>query len=122
MLHLHEAKLPGSEHLVAHAPEFHAIGRVVAVLRAPVSADALCRRVAILDPLRRGIGVTKAGVYRNHRLGVNLAAEGNELVRAEIVVLDAGPRGVFARWATVAVADAIAPVVTTDEVPARPAI
>src|SRR5690606_10684271 len=95
MLHLHETKLPWTEHLVAHAPELDSIGRSVAVLRAPPAADCLPGSIAILDPLRGGIGIAETSVHRNHRLRVDLAAEIDELVRSEIIVFNTGPRRVL---------------------------
>ena len=122
VLHLHEPELPRAEHLVAHAPELHAVRLFVAVLDAPAAADGVSAAVGVLDPLRRRVGVAEAGVGRDHWLGVDQTAKGDELIRAEVVVLDPGPRRVLARRTPVAVPDAVAPVVAADEITARPAI
>src|SRR5262245_55073749 len=64
----------------------------------------------------------EAGVDRDVRLRVQLAAEDHELVHPHVVRLDPLPGGVLARGAAVAVAEPVLPVVAAHEVPARPAV
>ena len=122
MAQLHEAELPGAEHLVANAPVLDAVGRPMAILRSPPAADGTRRTVAVLDLLGGRVIVAESRIDGNHRFGADLPTEIDEVVESEVVVLHAGPGGVLARRSAVAIADPVAPVVPADEVAARPAI
>ena len=118
----HVAVLIGAPHLVADVPELDAVGLRVAVggaLRAPGRGG---RAVRVLDVLGSGAGVAEAGVDGDVRLDARQAAQGHELVGADVVGLDCAPDGVPDRRALVRVADRVAPVVGGDEVAPRPAI
>ena len=93
----------------------------------PFSARSLpigvvAARVGILDFLDGRLHVAQAAVDGDVRIGAQLAAEGHEFVDAEIVVFDALPGGIFPRRPAIGIAQAVAPVVSADEIAARPAI
>ena len=116
------AELPAAVHLVAHAPPRHPVGLAVAVGGAALAPRAVGWAIAVFDQRGGQLGRAEARVDHHQRLRLQLAAEGDELVDAEVVVLDACPRGVLARRPSVAGADAVAPVVAAHEVAARPAV
>src|SRR5688572_1380282 len=75
--------------------------------------------VAVLDEISRGVAdVSGAEVEPEHRLTTEPLAVVEELVGAELIRLDLLPREFAAARAPVARADAVAPVVVADEVPA----
>src|SRR5262249_46572505 len=78
--------------------------------------------VRIFNFLGGGIIVAKAGVDGDHRLGVNFAAEIEELVDADIVRINSGPRRILACRGAITRTDAVAPVVAADGVSAGPAV
>ena len=88
--------LPGRVHLVAQAPQLHAVGLRVAVGRAFVRDARAGRHVAVLEELRCLLGAGGPQVDRHHRFGPDLPAPGHELVGAELVRLDRPPREVGA--------------------------
>ena len=119
---LHVAKLPLAPHFVADAPVLDAVRLGVAVLRRATSRRSCRRRRCVFDFLGGRVVVAEAGVDGDHRLGADFAAEVDEFVDADVVVLDAGPGGILARRPAVAGADAVAPVVAAHEVAAGPAV
>ena len=96
MLQGHVSQLPRAPHLVAYAPVFHGkgLGRAVA---GPQAAHRRGRAaVGVFHLGGRGVGVAKAGVDRDQRLGADLPAKGDVFVEAEIVGLDALPGRILA--------------------------
>ena len=123
LVEFHVAELPRPPHFVADAPVLDAVRLGVAVLRRASEPPIVSLEpFAVFDFLRGRIVVAKAGVNGDHRLGADLVAEVDELVDAEVVVLDAGPGRILARRPAIAGADAVAPVVAADEVSAGPAV
>ena len=116
------AELPVAVHLVADADEADAPGLGAAVGGAEAAHRGVRGAVEVGELVDGVLGAAEAGVDGDVGLGAEQVAEGHELVDADIVVLDAGPGGVLAGRAAVAVADAVAPVVAGDEVAAGPAV
>ncbi len=110
--------LPGPVHLVAEAPELHAVRLLEAMGAAQVGERAAARVVAVLEQPARGIRPAGAEVDREHRLDPGRAAPGDELVGAEGVGLGRQPGEVEAPGPLLERADAVLPVVAGDEVAA----
>ena len=83
--------LPRPVHLVAQAPQLHAVRLGVPVGHAPVGVAAAGRRVAVLDEVAGGVDAARAEVDREHRLRARLARPAHELVGADLVGLDRAP-------------------------------
>ena len=122
ILKRHMAELPVAVHLVAHRPPLHSPGTVPPVFGAPSAHQGGGCAVDVFD-LFGGHGLRAlAAVDRDVRLGIDEAAQVQELVDADVVVLDPEPGRVLARRAAVGITDAVLPVVAADEIAARPAI
>ena len=76
------------------------------------------RPVAVFEPVARLAQVAVAAVDDEEGLGIQQAAEADELVRAEVVAVHRVPGEVEARRALLDGADAVAPAVARDEVAA----
>ena len=112
------AHLPGAVHLVAEAPEFHAVRLLKAVSPPQIAPGGAAGMVAVLDQVAGGIRPAGAEIDRQHRLGLGGAAPGDELVGAELVGLGRLPGEIEAARPLLARPDAVFPVVTGDEVAA----
>ena len=122
LLQGHMAELPVAVHLVADAPELHAVGLGMAVLGPQLAHGRVGRTVGVLDLFDGRFRIAQPAVDGDVRLGLQVAAKDHELVQAEVVVLDAVPGRVLARRTAVAVADAVRPVIAADEVSTRPTV
>ena len=111
--------LPGRVHLVAQAPQLHAVGLGVAVGRTFIGDARAGRQVAVLEELRCLLRAGGPQVDRHHRFGPDLPAPGHELVGAELVRLDRPPREVGAPGPLIERSHTVAPVVVRHEVPTR---
>ena len=111
--------LPRAVHLVAEAPELHAVRLGPAMLAAQVGERRAAGMVAVFDQMARRIGAARAEVDREHRLDAGGAAPVDELVGSEGVRLGRLPGQVQAARALLDGADAVLPVVAGDEVAAR---
>ena len=89
------------------------------VLRAELALGRGCCAVGILHLVFRQLHIALAAVHYHVRFRAQQLAEAHELVHAEIVVFDAFPRGILARRSAVGIAQAVAPIVTADEVARR---
>ncbi len=118
----HEAELPFTPGLVAHAPELDLVRFRMAVGRAQPPHRRGDGSVRVLDELRRGPRVAEARVDGDVRLDAEQPAERHELVRAHVVGLHRVPDRVHDGRALVGIADGVAPLVPGDEVAAGEAI
>src|SRR5207237_1524816 len=91
----------------------------VAVLLAQVRPLRAHGRVAVLDVIGGVLNRARAEIHPQHRLDAQLAAEIDELVGAELIGFDGAPGQLASPRAFVPRADAVAPVVAADEIPAR---
>ena len=83
----HVAGLPGAVHLVAQAPQLHAVGLGVAVpCVGPPSRSP--RQIAVLQQLGGLGGAGGAEVHRQHRRGAKRSRPRHEFVGAELIGLD----------------------------------
>ena len=112
---VHVADLPRAVHLVADAPDPHA----VRIPRAAIGPLGAGRGVAVLDEVARGVEPARAHVDRQHRLHAGATGPGQELVGPDLVGLDRAPGQFEAPRPRLARADAVLPVVARDEVAAR---
>ena len=112
------ADLPGSVHLVAQAPQAHVVRLGGAMGAAQVRETGAARVVAVLQEVDRLLRPAGPEVDREHRLGPDLAAPGDELAGAERVGLDRVPGQVQAAWPLRVRSDPVLPAVAGDEVAA----
>ena len=118
----HMAELPLAVAFVAHAPVDHAIGSGVSVLRAQGPHRGALGAVHVFHPLPGGVGVAESGVYDEVGLAAQQPAPGQVFVGAHVVGLHRVPGIVVAGRTLVRIADAVAPLITGQEVAARPAV
>ena len=112
------AHLPRAVHLVAEAPELHAVGICRAVFFAQVAPVRAAGVVAVFHQIPGGVRAAGAEVHRHHGRGVNGSAPAHELVGAEGVGLGGAPCELQPAGAVLYGADAVFPVVTRNEVAA----
>ena len=110
--------LPRPVHLVAEAPELHAMRLVPAVRAAQLRKRRAAGVVAVLDHVAGRIAAARAEIDRQHRLDVRGAAPVDELVGAELVGLGRHPGEVEPARPLGDGADAVLPIVAGDEVAA----
>ena len=113
------ADLPVAVHLVAQAPDPHAVRLGRAVLHPQVRPVGTAGMVAVLHQPRRGLGVPGAQVHCQHRRRSGPPGPGAEFVRAHRVRLDGAPGQVQPDRPFLHRADAVLPAITGYEVPAR---
>ena len=113
------AHLPRAVHLVAHAPVLHVVRLFVTVRSAQVTPLGAFVHVAVLDVGYGHFRRASAQVKSEQRFGVDQLAPVDEFVRPELVGLERIPGPLQYRRPFVFRADAVQPIVTGDEVPAR---
>jgi hypothetical protein len=94
----------------------------VAVRRAEFAHGRIRSAVGVFEFLDRILHLALSAVDGDVRFRIQGLAEHHEFIQPEIIMLDAFPRGVLARRTAIPIAEAVAPVVTAHEIPARPAI
>ena len=113
------AKLPRAVHLVAEAPDRHAVGLGGTVGGAHVGMPRPCLAIAVFHPVAGLFRRARAEVHRQHRLPIELAAKLDELVGAEGVGFDGLPGKLPSAGARLLGAHAVLPVIAGGEVAAR---
>ena len=115
----HVSDLPGAVHLVAEAPELHAVGLGRAGLGAHVRVAGARGRVAVFHPVAGLFRRSRAEVHAEHRLPAHASRQRHELVGADPIRLHAVPGELAQPRSRLGRADPVLPVVAGDEVPAR---
>ena len=110
--------LPRPIHLIAEAPEFHAVRLFPAVRAAQIGQRRAAGMVAVFHQRARRVAAARAEVDRQHRLDVGGTAPVDEFVGAELVGLGRHPGEVEPARPLLHRPDAIFPIVAGDEVAA----
>ncbi len=113
------ADLPRPVHLVAEAPELHAMRRVITMLPPQIAQSRPARVIAIFHEIARLRGTPRAEIDRQHGLGPGRSAPSDELVAAEAVGLGRAPGEIETARACIDGPDPVLPIVAGDEIPAR---
>ena len=116
------ALLPGSVHFVSNAPPPDVVWLGVSTFVAAGAPRRFPAPISVFDFLGCRSHRPEPGVDHDQRLGIDVAAECDKLVEAEVVVLDFFPGFVPSRRPTIARPNAVFPIVAGDEVSARPAV
>src|SRR5690606_24567885 len=114
--------LPVAPWLVADTPELHAIRLGMAVLRAQLAHRRRDIAVDVFDELRGRPRIAKARARGDVWIRVEQTAQGEELVRANVVRLNRFPYWVVDRRTLIARSDRVTPLVRRDEISTREAI